>query len=115
MGFVRQNPDYPKFRMKTGNMPGFSDTVEVSQEQPAEPFDGVRRRFTLAKAPLKGSERVYKDGMRMTRATTSQLLDGDYFINYEDIENNRAIIFSDKQVPQLKSTVCVDYKYMRTS
>jgi len=124
MAFVRQHPEYPKFRMKVGNIPGLSDLIladpndpnvyQADQETPFENPNGVRKEFTLANVPFKFSEKIFKDGMMMARATSMALTDGDYFINYDNIYLNKVITFSDQQIPQLASVIRVSYKYKRT-
>lgn len=112
MAYVRQHPD-PKFsmyRMKVGVMPDFSGANFISQEVPEGDMDGVNRNFKLAHRVLKDSEEVFKDGMRMRRSSNTSFTDGDYFIDYSSTPTT--IIFSDKQVPQPKSTLLVSYKYL---
>lgn len=124
MAFVRQNPEYPKFRMKIGNIPGLSDLILADpddpniyladQETPGGIKDGVNKEFTLANVPFKHTESVYKDGMKMARASSASIEDGDYFINYDNTYVNNIVTFSDKQVPQPKSVIRISYKYKRT-
>lgn len=109
MAFVRQHPDYPKFRMKKGVMPDFSGANYSDQETPSGVMDGVNKLFRLAQKPIKNSEEVFKDGMKMARATTLAMNDGDYFMDYQTGE----IIFSSHQVPQPKSVIRVSYKFMK--
>lgn len=108
MAFVRQHPDYPKFRIKVGYMPDFSGSNYEDQEKPAGELNGINKIFFLKNTPVKFSEEVFKDGMKMARATTAAVSDGDYYINYL----NGQITFSDEQIPQAKSTLIVGYKYM---
>lgn len=108
MAYVRQHPDYPKFRMKVGIMPDFSGSKLADQEKPSGVMNGVNKAFVLANRPLKDSERVFKDGMMMSRASSMAMADGDYFLNYEE----KTIYFADNQIPQAKSVIRVSYKYM---
>ncbi|MFE9081888.1 hypothetical protein [Bacillus mobilis] len=107
MAFVRQHPDYPKFRKKVGVMPDFSGSKLADQEQLIGAQDGVNRNFRFVHVPLRNSEKIYKNGMRMKRASNEGTLDGDYYINYFTGE----ILFSSKQVPQPTCVIAVDYKY----
>jgi|GEM_PF-2604277 len=108
MAYVRQHPDYPRFRMKVGSMPDFSGSRYADQEIPMGTMNGVNRVFRLAHLPIRLSERIYKDGMMMARASNQAITDGDYYIDYETGE----IIFSVNQTPQPKSVIRVSYKYM---
>lgn len=108
MAYVRMHPKSPKFRMKVGTMPDFSGSKLVNQEIPKGLMDGLNRTFSLNQAPLKNSEVVFKDGMKMKRASSALFVDGDYVIDYV----TGAITFSTKQVPQGKSIIIVDYKYL---
>jgi len=101
MAIVRQHPKYPNFRMKIGVMPDFSGSKLSFQETPIGAINGVNKKFTLLHLPLKDSETVVKDGMVMKRGE-------DYTINY----NTGVIMFSDTQIPQVKSVLHVTYKYM---
>lgn len=109
MAFVRQHPDYPKFRVKKGVMPDFSGSNFSDQEIPSGSMNGINRVFTLAYVPIKQSEEIFKDGMKMSRASSLVMTDGDYYIDYA----TATITFSDKQIPQEKSVLRVSYKYMR--
>lgn len=109
MAFVRQHPDYPKFRMKKGVMPDFSGANYSDQEKPSGIMNGVNRVFNLANVPIKLSEEVFKDGMKMARSTTMAMTEGDYFIDYP----TGTITFADNQIPQSKSVIRVSYKFMR--
>lgn len=110
MAYVRQHPNYPLFRIKKGVMPDFSG-ANYSDQEPLTGFDGAKRQFQLNHLPLKHSEEVFKDGLKMTRASTLGMTDGDYFIDYTEGK----ITFSDKQIPQVKSVAHVSYKYMRSA
>jgi hypothetical protein len=107
MAYVRQHPDYPKFRKKVGVMPDFSGANIVDQETPSGVMDGVNKVFTLAHLPIQYSERVYKDGMMMARASTMAMTDGDYYIDY----TTGTITFSSNQIPQPTSVIRVCYKH----
>ncbi|UYX56223.1 hypothetical protein M3Y14_33775 (plasmid) [Bacillus thuringiensis] len=109
MAFVRQHPDYPKFRKKVGVMPDFSGSKLADQEQLIGAQNGVNRTFRFAHIPLRNSEKIYKNGMRMKRASNEGTADGDYYINYFTGE----ILFSPRQVPQPSCVIAVDYKYTR--
>jgi hypothetical protein len=111
MAYVRQHPDYPKFRMKKGVMPDFSGSNVSDQEAPTGLMNGVNKVFTTAFKPLKGSESLHKDGMMMSRASTVAVIDGDYHIDY----TTGTITFSDNQIPQDKSVIRISYKYMKSS
>lgn len=108
MAYVRQHPDYPKFRKKMGTMPDFSGSNVVDQEKPSGTMNGVNRSFVLAHRPIVSSDTVHKDGMLMARATTSALTDGDYYMDYA----NNTIIFSNTQIPQTDSVIIASYRYM---
>jgi len=69
MAYVRQNPEFPKFRMKKGIMPDFSGSNVADQEKPTGEMNGLNRVFQTANRPLNLSERVFKDGMMMSRAS----------------------------------------------
>jgi hypothetical protein len=109
MAFVRQHPEYPKFRKKVGVMPDFSGANYSDQEKPSGLMNGINRVFTLANLPIKLSEEIYKDGMKMARASSIAMTDGDYFIDYL----TATITFADNQIPQEKSVIRVSYKFMR--
>ncbi|MCD7910964.1 hypothetical protein KC480_05420 [Bacillus velezensis] len=109
MAYVRTNPDYPKFRMKKGVMPDFSGAKIADGEIPSGKMDGANTKFELTNRPLKGSEKVFKDGLRMGRSSSSSLTDGDYYMDYD----NKTLIFSKAQIPQENSVIRVDYKYMK--
>lgn len=108
MAYVRQHPDYPQFRMKVGVMPDFSGSNQADQEIPTGIMNGVNKAFVLTSRPLTGSEIVFKDGMMMSRASSMAMEDGDYYMNYDE----KTIYFSDNQIPQAKSVIRVNYKYM---
>jgi hypothetical protein len=109
MAFVRQHPDYPKFRVKKGVMPDFSGSNYSDQETPTGIMNKINRLFSLANIPIKPSDEVFKDGMKMARASTLALTDGDYYIDYATGQ----ITFSDTQIPQENSVIRVSYKFMR--
>lgn len=109
MAYVRTHPNYPKFRVKKGVMPDFSGANIADGEIPSGVMDGVNREFKVANRPLKGSEKIFKDGLKMGRATSVAMTDGDYFIDYE----TKTITFSKTQIPQENSIIRVDYKYMK--
>lgn len=111
MAFVRQHPDYPQFRVKKGVMPDFSGSNYSDQEKPSGVMNGVNRVFNLANIPLKPSDEVFKDGMKMSRATTLAVSDGDYFIDY----STGQIMFSENQIPQPKSVILVSYKFIKAT
>lgn len=111
MAYARPHPDFPKFRMKVGVMPDFSGANYVDQEKPSGIMNGTNRVFTFANLPIRQSEDVFKDGMKMVRATSAALTDGDYFVNYN--VTPVTITFADNQVPQAKSVLRVSYKYMQ--
>ena len=111
MAFVRPHPEYPMFRVKKGSMPDFSGSEESNQEVPSGDQDGQNKEFTTQHRPIKFSEKLYKDGMFMTRATTASVIDGDYFLDYD----TSIITFSEHQVPQLNSAIRITYKYMKSS
>jgi hypothetical protein len=90
-------------------MPDFSGANFSDQEKPIGTVDGTNRVFTLANVPTKFSEEVFKDGMKMARASTLAMLDGDYYLDYP----TATITFSESQIPQTKSVILVSYKYMR--
>jgi hypothetical protein len=110
MAYVRQHPDYPKFRKKVGVMPDFSGSNYSDQEKPVGNIDGINRLFTLAKKPIKFSETIHKDGMMMNRASSLAAMDGDYYLDYSI--SPVTISFADNQIPQLNSVIRVSYKYM---
>lgn len=111
MAYVRQHPEYPNYRMKVGIMPDFSGSNYADQEMPKGVMDGINRLFELEHKVLKNSEEVYKDGMRMARASSLALTDGDYYIDY--LANPVTLTFSNAQVPQPKSIILVGYKYLK--
>lgn len=113
MAYVRQHPDYPKFRVKKGTMPDFSGANYSDQEKPTGVMNGVNRLFTLAHIPIKKSEAVYKDGMKMSRASNAAVTDGDYYL--DDTVNPATLTFSSNQIPQDKSVVLVSYKYIQVT
>lgn len=108
MAYVRQNPNAPMYRMKVGTMPDFSGANYEYQDKLIGVQDGVNRLFTLKNRPVKETDKVYKDGMRMKRASSNLFTDGDYFIDYE----NQEVIFAINQVPQATSIMFAEYKYM---
>lgn len=110
MAYVRQHPDFPLFRVKKGVMPDFSGANYADQEKPSGIMNGENRIFTLAHAPIKLSETIFKDGMMMARASSLAMTDGDYYLDY--IARPATITFADNQVPQAKSVIRVSYKYM---
>lgn len=109
MAYVRQHPEFPKFRKKVGVMPDFSGANYADQERPSGIMDGVNREFRTANRPLKLSDELFKDGMKMARASTVAMLDGDYFIDYD----TSTITFAANQVPQPKSVIRISYKFMK--
>lgn len=113
MAYVRQHPDprFAKFRVKVGVMPDFSGSEFMDQEVPTGEMDGVNRVFTLSQRPLRFSEEIFKDGMKMKRASNALINDGDYFIDYSKVPVT--IVFSEKQTPQPKSVILASYKYMK--
>lgn len=113
MAYVRQHPDYPKFRVKKGVMPDFSGANYSDQEKPAGVMNGINDSFTLAYQPIKFSETVYKDGMFMTRASSLAMTDGDYYLDYS--ASPAVIKFANNQIPQSKSVLRVSYKYLRAT
>ncbi len=108
MAYVRQHPEFPLFRIKKGIMPDFSGSQFVDQEVPGGIVNGVNRSFTLNNLPLKNSESIYKDGMKMVRSSSMLFKDGDYYIDYQ----TGRIVFSETQVPQEKSVIVASYKYL---
>lgn len=108
MATVKQHPDYPKYRMKIGVMPDFSGSNYADQESPDGIMDGSNKRFWIDYVPIKNSEIIFKDGMFMSRASTIDCLDGDYYLDRE----TKTITFADHQVPQQKSVIKISYKYM---
>lgn len=110
MAYVKQHPEFTMFRVKKGVMPDFSGANMANQEVPQGIKNGQNRIFTLAHPPIKESEYVYKDGMRMQRASSISVHDGDYYLNFE--ESPAQLVFSMHQVPQEKSVIVVDYKFL---
>lgn len=114
MAYVRQHPTHTKFRKKIGAMPDFTEANNVSQETPVGVMNGINKEFTLHRRPLKNSETIFKDGMKMKRASTVAFIDGDYIVDY--LARPKAVItFSDKQVPQVKSVILADYRSVEVS
>lgn len=109
MATVKQHPNYPKYRVKIGVMPDFSGSNYVDQEELIGLMDGINKQFSTTYMPIKHSETLFKDGMFMSRASTIDCTDGDYYINYE----TKTITFADDQIPQKKSIMRISYKYMK--
>lgn len=110
MAYVRSHPDpnYPKIRIKKGVMPDFSGSNYIDQEQPGGLIDGTNAVFTLSRIPIQNTEEIFKDGMKMARADSLAFTSGDYYIDYA----TGKITFSTGQVPQLKASIQVSYKYI---
>ncbi len=108
MAYVRQHPEFPQFRIKKGIMPDFSGSQIIDQEFPSGVVNGINKLFQLERPPLKNSESIFKDGMKMVRASSLLFNDGDYYIDYQSGE----ITFSDRQVPQENSVIVASYKYL---
>lgn len=111
MAYVRQHPEYPKFRVKKGVMPDFSGANVADQEKPTGVMNGINKVFRTLNKPLKLSERVFKDGMMMARSSSLAMTDGDYYMDADSGD----ITFADNQIPQSKSVIRVSYKFMKSS
>lgn len=111
MAYVRQHPEFSEFRMKVGISQTF--LVQCFQsEKPKGIMNGTNRVFRLEHQAIRDSEEIFKDGMKMTKASDLTFTDGDYYMDHVS-ESVTVITFSEKQVPQEKSVLHVTYKYMR--
>lgn len=73
----------------------------VSNEIPSGTINGINAVFTLANAPIAGSDMVYRNGLRQTRGATE-----DYQVGGDQITFNAG------SIPQIGNKLRVDYRYI---
>lgn len=100
MAFVLPVDGKQHFRRKQGIMPDFSGASQAYQEVPTGIVDNTNQVFKLKNIPIARSEAVYKNGMLMRRNT-------DYLIADD------TITFANDQVPQVGSSIAVDYRFAK--
>lgn len=108
MAHVRTHEKDSRFRLKVGVMPDFSGANLVIQEDPKGVMDGKNAKFQLTHIPVEDSETVYKDGMRLRRASNDQFTDGDYWLDYK----SETFYFSPEHIPTERSVLLVGYRYL---
>lgn len=108
MAHVRVHHKDNRFRKKVGVMPDFSGASLITQEEPIGALNGKNSTFTLSHIPVEDSEMIYKDGMRLRRATNDQFTDGDYWLDYKSTK----FYFSPEHIPTERSVLLVGYRYL---